>query len=58
MIPYTIVDKRTLPFIKDIHVLIKKHPEYLEGIRQGVVHIGFNPGHSPKPKIVQEGEGT
>jgi hypothetical protein len=47
----TVVKKDTLPFIKDVHRLIEKHPEYLEGIRAGVVHIGFNPGHREAIKI-------
>ena len=33
-----------LPFHRDVHRLIEQSPEYLEGIKQGVVHLAFNPG--------------
>jgi len=47
---YELVPKSELPFHKDVNYLIKRHPEYLQGIRDGVVHIRFNAKHSPFPK--------
>jgi hypothetical protein len=47
---YIIMKASELPFYEDIHGLIEKHPEYLEGIIAGVVHIGFNPGEREKRK--------
>jgi hypothetical protein len=44
-----VVKKATLPFIQEVHRLIAKYPEYIDGIAAEVVHIGFNPGHAPKP---------
>ncbi|MFH2075135.1 MAG: hypothetical protein ABIJ57_07275 [Pseudomonadota bacterium] len=52
--PWVTVKRKELAFHKEIDRLIKKHPEYLEGIEQGVVHISFNPGCKPK---TEKGEG-
>jgi ribosomal protein L7/L12 len=47
---YTFVKKSDLPFYEEVHRLIEKHPEYLEGIKQGTVHIRFGANQSPFPK--------
>jgi hypothetical protein len=39
-----IIKEKDLPFIRDVHRLIKKYPEYLDGIREGRVHVAFDPG--------------
>lgn len=44
MFGLTIINERDLPFYRDVHRLIKKYPEYLDGIREGRVHLAFNPG--------------
>ena len=46
--PYIIVKKSQLPFIRDVHRIIKEHPEYADGIRAGVVHLAYNPGCKPE----------
>jgi hypothetical protein len=50
MLGYTLIKKSELPFYKDVHALIKKFPEYLEGIRRGEVHIKFLPKCKPMTK--------
>ena len=47
---WIIVKKSEYPFFQEVNALIKKYPEYQEGIKQGIVHIKFLPGHSPHPK--------
>ena len=45
---YAIVKQKDLPFHREVDRLISKHPEYLKGIADGVVHLAFDPGHKPK----------
>jgi len=35
------------PFIEEVQRICKKHPEYLDGIKDGTVSIRFLAGHSP-----------
>ena len=49
MFGMTIIRTAELPFYRDITALIKRNPEYLEGIRDGVVHLAFDPKRKPKP---------
>lgn len=44
------VQKEDFPFFNDIRRLIERRPEYAQGIKEGVVHLAFLPGHAPKPK--------
>jgi len=44
MLGYTLIKTSELPFYKEVHALIERHPEYLEGKRKGVVHLAFDPG--------------
>ncbi len=48
MFGLTIIRTSELAFYRDVHALIKRSPEYLEGIRAGVVHLAFDPGHAPQ----------
>lgn len=48
--PWITIRRQELAFHREIDRLIKKHPEYLEGIEKGIVHIKFLPGHAPNPK--------
>lgn len=48
---WIIMSKKELAFHREVDRLIKKHPEYLDGIEQGIVHIGFNPGCKPKEPV-------
>ena len=43
-----IVKSSELPFYREVNRLIKKYPEYQEGIQKGLVHIKFRPGCAPK----------
>lgn len=43
MFGVTIIKESELPFHREVHRLIKKHPEYLTGIRLGTVHLAWNP---------------
>ena len=44
MLGYRLIKESELPFYKEVHRLIDKYPEYLEGIKKGVVHLAFDPG--------------
>jgi hypothetical protein len=48
--PWVTVRRKQLAFHKEVDRLIKLHPEYLEGIERGTVHIKFRPGYCPNPK--------
>ena len=45
---YTLVRSAELPFHREVNRLIRDNPEYLDGIRKGIVHVAFNPGQRPK----------
>ena len=56
MFGLTIIKTADLPFYREIAALIKRHPEYLEGIRDGVVHLAFDPKRKPKPRVMTKEE--
>ena len=45
---YTPVRSSELPFHREVNRLIRDNPDYLDGIRKGIVHVAFNPGQKPK----------
>ena len=47
---YTLVRSAELPFHREVNRLIRDNPEYLDGIRKGIVHVAFNPGQKPKDR--------
>lgn len=47
-------ESRYLPFIREVHRIIKDHPEYADGIKAGVVGIRFLAGYSPFEKRNRE----
>lgn len=54
MLGFTIVRDKDLPFIREVHRLIEKNPKYLDGIRQGTVHIKFKPTRKQKEEKTNE----
>ncbi len=54
--PFIIMRKSELPFYKEVHRLIEKKPDYLDGIRKGIVSVGYHPNCKPKPEPAQAGE--
>jgi len=53
-----IISEKEFPFVREIQRLIKDRPEYLDGIRAGVVHLAYNPGCKPNPEGQEKCEVT
>lgn len=47
MFGFTMVRETELPFYREVHRLIEKNPQYLDGIREGTVHLKFRPKCAP-----------
>ena len=55
MLGFTIVREKDLPFIREVHRLIEKNPKYLDGIRNGTVHLSKNPERKQREEQQKEG---